>query len=723
MSEATKTASPGPRASQQPRIGRAPPKHKQRADEKAFSSKMSIGVSLASAGVLGFALKDGINTGFKRIGVFTNRLSNLIAVPFSFLFPLLMLDNERASLRGESKGKDDIFSRMTYTMASLEFTPLTFGDMFLDANRSKGHMAATVLNLHNILYSFFTYTGGRLLGFLTAVKMKFNRDPSRKFRLEQEFESFYTLGNLGSAQCSIIPMASQFITGWQNIIDAFKGDFSSVGERFKKEPLSATLGTCFNSFLWPFEWISKLFDTTCRTAEVVDNISNAFPDPDNSFIPKMLRTIRDGFHSKVQNPNSGFGKFLKEGRKLSMTLATFIPPVGMVSVVWPTMNKYFRGELLNKEAQEIGGLTGLVDKVFSTAGLLGHLIYTIPYGLVVRLPQTITHATFYGTRLYNKLTGKKADPHEIRDKIFNQKPFTSISKWASKWLDKIELQLHPDDPMLINDLKDKNGKVLIKGQGRNRNIRTRTEVVVQEICMVAREKLLKEKMQEEFMDEGLGRMKKFGEKPSDKAWGRILRENKVRLKLEAQRIFKDHLAKSEMIEQYQIDHVMSKYYHGNGLNRKDRFGRERKTIAEEFDKQLNSEIDRCLHPEPTKKPKISSTNLLELLTKPKELFEVLKMKTFHLTNTFLMLWMNGFVNSADFGDKGDASWETDLWTRMFAIRELDTQQACNRELMPVACYGWQSMIDGWLLARSMPGALLGGGSLYNAWEPEHATAA
>ena len=731
-------------------------KRREYIEKSSTTAKVATGVGVVTTVALGVALKDGINEGFKRIGTFTNRISNLIAVPFSFLFPLLLLDNERAALRGESKGKDDIFSRMTYTMASLVFTPLSFGDQLLAATKSKGHMIATLLNLHNTLYCLFSYTGGRLLGFITALKMKFNKDQTRKFRLEQEFEAFYTVGNLGSSQVSVIPLAAQFVTGWQNIFDFFKGDFGSALQRIKDEPVSALMGTFCSSIIWPFEWFSKLFDTTCRTAETVDSIENAFKNPDRSWVIGGLKQIRDGFHNKVQDPNSGFGRFLKTGRKISMNLATYLPPLGMMSTVWAVGNNYLKGRIYNKEAQEIGGLTGLVDKIFSTAGFLGHVVYTIPYGLIVRLPQTATHGMFYLTRGINKMTGKNLDPHEIRKKMFEWGPFKALSNWAAKKLDGLELELHPDDLVLINDLKfnkssskawisgkeislskdqlegleeyidknkakcsnDKDGNILIKGEGRNRNIRTRAEVIVQEICSVAKEKLYKQKVHEAFDDEGLKRNKEVGEKPSDTEWGKILDKERVNLEKSAEKMLREYLAKTEMLDPDQIEKYVSKYYYGKGLVTKDRFGRERRTVKEEFAKTLDSEIDKCLHPAAKKEAKIKSKNLFELFTKPKELWEILKLKTFHLTNTFLMFWVNGFVNSPDFGEKNDAKWESDLNTRLYAIKELDIQQACNRELMPVANYGFQSMIDGWLLARSVPGALFGGGALYNRADSE-----
>ena len=692
-------------------------------------TKKSAYVSAGVIGALGlgliYALKNGINEGFTKIGHFTNSVSNLIAVPLSFLFPLLLLDNERASLRNESKGKDDIFARTTYTMASLAFTPLTFGDQLITATRSKGHMAATILNLPHTLYSLFSYTGGRLMGFATALKMRFNKDPLRKYRLEQEFEAFYTLGNLGSAQCSIIPMAGQFITGWQNIFDIFKGDFGSAWERVKEEPVSATLGTCFNAFLWPFEYFSKVFDTTVRTAETVESFENAFPK--DSRIIKLLKGLRDKFHNSVENQDSGLGCFLKTGRRISMNLSTYIPPIGMASVVLPVMNKYFRGEMLNAKAQEVGGLTGFFDKIFSTGACLGHFFYTGLYALVVRGPQSFTHAMFYITRLVNKITGKNHDPEAARNWLTNFAPFKAVSNWAAKRLDKLELGLHPNKPILIEDQKDENGNVIVKGQGRNRNIRTRSEVIVQEICMIARERLYKEVVAQKMPDVKLG-TKAVGVKPSDEQWGLIIANPEIRERLikDSETMFREYLSKTEMLDPDKADKYMNKYYWGNGLNRTDKFGRERKPICDEVVEQIDSEIHKCssTEPIPEEQQNIKSKNLVELLTHPSELLEILKLKTFHLTNTFLMLWVNGFVNSSDFGDPQDEFWERDLNVKLFAIRELDTQQACNREFMPVVMYGWQSMSKGLLLMRGMKRALFNGESIADStdYEPQYSIA-
>ena len=67
----------------------------------------------------------------------------------------------------------------------------------------------------------------------------------------------------------------------------------------------------------------------------------------------------------------------------------------MASVVTPAFNKFLRGEFYNKEAQEIGGTIGFIDKVFNIGAFFTHLYYTGTYALSVRLPQTVTTGTFY----------------------------------------------------------------------------------------------------------------------------------------------------------------------------------------------------------------------------------------------------------------------------------------------------------------------------------------
>ncbi len=688
-------------------------KKKQEQEKRAAAAKVATGATLALGAALGISFKDGISSGFQRIGGFTNTLSNVISVPFSLLFFPFIANNERAERRGESKSKDDIFNKMVYTAASLGFTPNTWGDPLIMGTRSKPHLITTVLNLPHLLFSFFSYSGGRLMSFIKTVQMNTEKDPIRKYQREQEFNAFFTLGNLGSAQASVIPMSGQFILGWETITDILKGDLGSAWGRFRHEPISVVLGTLFNSWMYPFEYLAKYFDTTIRTAESVDSFKNAF-NRDSKLI-KGLEWLKNNWHKEAKKQDTLLGKFLKWGREASKVEALVIPPIGMIGVVTPTVNKFLRGEFFNKEAQEIGGTIGTLDKVFNIGAFLSHIFYTGVYATNVRIPQTITTTTFYICNLINKLRGienkhkdpRYIEPNEVRNKIFNWGPIKTLSEWAAKKLDNIE-----------GDLHTKKDQQLISETGRSRHIRTFRTVITKEVAYdAAHEEIYSEvvKKNTDFdsdlivlnenskpvVDENgrtrKGRNKLVDEKPSDKFWGNYLAKPEVRtrfIKLAKAKLEK-YLEESQLLNEAQIREFMEREYDSNCT----RYGNSRNEnkIDKMIEERLEKEIKGCTNAEEDTAPqeqKIKSRDFLELLTNPRDWLEVLKLKTFHATNTYLPLWVRGFVDVVDFGEKGEPMWLRNLKATESGIREGDVQQACSREFMPVVAYAFQSMGKG-----------------------------
>ena len=671
------------------------------AEQSRTAARIGAGVGVATAFALGAAFKNGLNAGFQRIGHFTNAISNLISAPFSLAFLPFILNNERVALRDEEKGKDDLFNRMVYTAASLGFTPNTWGEPLMMGTRSKPHMIATVLNLPHMLFSLLSYTGGRLMSCIKAFQMKFERDPVRKFRLEQEFDAFFTLGNLGSAQASVIPMSGQCILGWETLKDVFTGNFGSALERFKHEPISVLLGTFFNSWMWPFEYLAKFFDTTIRTAESVDNFKNAFSQ--NNWMIKKLEELRDKWHVKARDSNSLLGKCLKWAREGSKIEALLIPPIGMASVVTPAFNKFLRGEFWNKEAQEIGGPIGFFDKIFNIGAFFSHIFYTSLYALNVRVPQTITTATFYISRLINKVRGlgdKPNDPHylepnKIREKIFSWAPIKRLSDWAAKRLDKTESELHKEGD-----------RELIGESGRCRYIRTFRQVIAKEVAYdSAHEELYKHIINQRLYDENLGytengqkkkgRYKEIGEKPSDKLWGNLLKERKEDLLKTAKEKLKTYLEESQLLAREQITEFMEREY-DSSCTRYENKKHELK-IDKILEKLVDDELERCKsenQKESTQESKVQSKSFLELLKTPSDWLEILKLRTFHVTNSILPLWVRGFVDVVDFGENGEPDWLRNLKATESGIREGDVQQACNREFMPVVAFAFQSMGKG-----------------------------
>lgn len=665
----------------------------QRFKARRFNFLLATGATVFA---LGTAFKDGVTEGFGRIGKVSSDISNMIAVPFSLLFPFVLLKNEHEYLTKGNKGGDEsILNRMVYTAASLSFAPVTFSEPLLMATRSKGHLLATLINSPHIVYSFLTYTGGRTLSCIKSLERYFNKDERKKYRLDQEFEALYKLGNLGSAQCSVIPMSGQCMLGLETIKDIFTGNTSEALQRFKHEPISVGLGTLFNSWMFPFEWASKILDTTIRTAEGVDHFKNAFgKDPDNNPIIIFLQKLRDGWHKKSNDKKSSFGRFLHIGREFSKVEALLMPPIGMVSVVTPAFNKFLRGDFFNKGAQDIGGAVGLLDKVYSFGAFFSHIFFTGIYAFSVRLPQTVTTATFYGAKIANWAKGKDVyDPIDIREKIFNRPWINKLTKWAEKRMNKIDQDLHGTDAVKANN----------EGEKICKHIRTFAQVMAQEVCW------------DPIKERYYGLEVKDGIKPKDSEWKAKLEQLKADgsfLKA-AERELIHYLKTSQQLDDTKIE------YFKNGKGKQDW-----DEILKIVSQKLDSEIENCSLEKTNRgtatqnKPSLINKveipkNPWSLLTNPKALFEVAKLRTFHATNSFLPLWVKGFTNVVDYGRRDEDWWYRNFKAQETGIREGDVAQACNREFMTVVAFAFQSMGKGLVTMTNLKRLMFNGEPLPN----------
>lgn len=671
----------------------------QEAKKQASNLKL---ITLGTLGILGLGtvFKDGLNNGFHKIADISNGISNIFAVPFSLLFLPATLDNERTALREEKRSKDDLLNRMVYTAASLGFAPNTWGDPLKMGTRSTAHMIATVINLPHTLFTLLSYTGGRFASFWKVLEKKGffgKKNEEQQYRLEQEFDAFFRLGNLGSAQASVIPMSGQFILGWETLLDVFKGNFSSAWDRFKHEPISVTLGTLFNSWAWPFEYVGKLFDTSIRTLESVEQFENAFKGSESGTrMINWFKKRRDSWHKASQDENNPLGRVLKYGREFSKIEALLLPPLGMVSVVLPTFNRFLRGEFSNKEAQDLDGAfgktIGVLDKAFNVAGFFSHLYYTWIYALSVRLPQIVTTSIFYGTHLFNKLLGKNVEPTEIRDRFFNRGVIKKLSDWAAKKLDKIEIELH-----------DKEDRILISETGRTRHIRNFAEAIAEEVCYLPiREEYYEKEVEREYpLVQGKeSEYKPVGKKPTDEQWGQVLTLKREEILGKVRDVLVEYLKKSLLLNREKIDYFMEHEY---------------EPIYKQVEKLLDGEIEKCksskLAVSEENEKAIKSKSLIELLLNPKELLEVARLRTFHVTNTWLPLWIKGFVNVVDYGKPGEPFWLRNIKAQESGIREGDVQQACNREFMPVVAYAFQSMGKGLALLYRLKRLVFNGEAL------------
>ena len=631
-------------------------------NEQMQKVKTTTGIA-AVALMFALAFKNGLSTGLNRIASAVTNVSTIIALPVTLFFPWILFRNEHKFLDGLStpggSSDDSIFGKMVNTGVSLGYAGVTFSEPLISASKSKPHLIASLVNLPHILFSFLTYTGGRLFGFLTAIKRNNAKgDPRKEFRLDQEFKALFTMGNLGSAQCSVIPMGNQCISGWETILDLVKGDFSQVVERFKSGPISCILGTLFNSWMFPFEWASKLLDTTIRTAEMTDVLQNLSSNPERSAFLKGLRVLRDGWHNKINNKNSILGKALHYGRELSKIEAVIIPPVGMMSVVLPTFNKFLRGEFFKSEAQEIGGLVGAFDKICGVSSFLMHAYYTGIYALTVRLPQFFTSAIFYGTSLYNWATGQKVNPNEVRDRIFHTKGslIDRLSNWTEEKLNKGEQRLTGK-----NYIEEVNGKKVCK------QIPNYVKVMLEESWQPAREGHLR------YVSEKLG-----GQKPDKGTWRKYLFENKERIIQNSKNRLETYLRRSCLFDDEKIAYYKSK----------ERYLDICREVEKCYEDEYNSTLFEAKEGDKDKKTVINDVEIPKsiwgLFKNPKALWEVLKMRySFHTVNTILPLNIREFVNVVEYGDPNDKWWYQNHLKQESAIRGGDLEIANRQELMPV----------------------------------------
>ncbi len=663
-----------------PRRDETPVSPVERREQKeliAKSTRMATGATLGLGALLGMAFSGGANNGFEKIGKTAETISNIISVPFTLFFPFITLKNEFSNLKGESKtGDDQILNRMVYSCASLGFAGQTFAEPILAFTRNTLSKVATVANLPHILFTLFSYTGGRFMGALTTFKRYLCKDDTQKYRLEQQFNSLYKLGNLGSAQCSVNAMSDNFCVGWETIGDLVKGDFSSAFERFKGQPISVGLGTLLNSWIFPFEWAAKFFDTSIRCAENTDNFRNAIGgSPAGNWILGKLDSYKK-FWAENSNKGGFLGKFLYLGREFAKAESLIGPPIGMVTVVLPAFNKFLNGNFFNKEAQELEGGVGrtiaLFDKVCNTTAFFGHIFYTGLYGLSIRLPQAITTTSFYITSLINKVRGVKyeegvnngyIDPLDIREKVFNRPWINKISQWAETKLQGIEAELHGESASKIDpDTKE------------SKYIRGFARVMAEEVCYEP----IREKYAAKLVEEN------GGKKPDNwkEVFGKYLQDHKEEIIKELEPTFDQYLKTSVQFTPEQITYMKS-----------DKGKADYEKIMSIAKGLLDNEINSLLHP----KPKTHITNNVEmpktfigLLTNPKALLEVLKLRTFHLSNSVLPLFIRGFINVVDFGKRDEEFWYRNFKAQETGIREGDYMQATDREACPVFLLNFQN---------------------------------
>lgn len=655
--------------------------------ENSRTAKIILGAGTASLMGAGFAFRDGLTTGFIRIANFTNRISSLISLPVVFLFGSSLLKKEFNFLRNGNKGGEENSALVLYPLISLAFTPRTFGEPLKEAAKSPLHLITTCINLPHLLFTLISYTGGRAMSLLKVIEMSVGKNSAEKlYRTEQERASFQRFGNFGSNHASIATLAGPFADALLNIKDGFTGNFSAIGKRFKHAPLATLLGTFIHSWGYIPGYLSKCLDTTIRCAENVKQFKYAFGG-ETSKLTTLLEKLAENWHKTAQEGKTLIGKGLKIGRFYGKIWETIYPATGMLQIVTTMLDPDLRGEIYNKHAQEKGGVVAGIDKVFCLASLAMRLFYVNIYTFSTRLPQFITSSIFYGSNLINKLRGielsksghekdsRYIDPEKVRNKVFNQPFIRSISNWAARKINSIEKEFNPDKPNLITEDTDGN---LTKNCSMIGGFET--AFAKNECFIPLKEEIYNtEVFQKEFDDPGLQddngnpRKKELHEKCSKQKWAEILRRYKdngyiVNKSMEQT---KEYLRNVEHFDENEVQAFIQTRY---------------KDIKQALEKIIQDEIDSCEAKEaapPTRKLVEKSQSFWDLFLHPKELFEVLRLRTFHKFFTFLAMSTLNFVKVVDYGKEGESFRQKNLIATYTGINIGDNEVACNQELTPV----------------------------------------
>lgn len=702
---------------------RKPPKtppEKQELQTKTTRARIGLGVGIASLFGLGYFLKDGLKSGFKNIAGFSKLICSFIAIPAALLFPTTLLISEFNFLKGKNKSNDENkLAKFVNPQVSISFASVTLSEPLEKATQSNLHMIASLFNLPHIIFTFFSFTGGRFMTLLKAVELLISPDKKTRLRLEQEADGFHHIGNIGSDHAGITPLAHFFATGCHLFKALFKRDFSKIKDYFVKNPISFLLSIPSVISFIP-DYIGKTLDTTFRTAEGVNQIQNAFSSSkqkgkDPPFLIKILKSIKD-FWDKRSGEDSFIGKFLRYGRNFARFDKLVFAPLSMMAVVCPLLNNVFRLNIFNKQAREVGGFAKLADTILSPIAAIGHLYFTGLYGLTIRSPQIVTTATFYLSHAINRYRGAKPgdpnfiEPNKIRDRLFNFKFIHKISDWASNILDKIEIEMHPDDPKLIKTRTytrikvDENGKacidekgrpieekVTVKGRGRSRYVQSYAEIMAeQEAYIPAREELFKE-----LNASGL----------SDKERGKILEENKEKIISRAKEIFRQHLINVDHFTDEDLSDFFIRY------KRYDEINKEVINLIEKEIKACKTEEDFTSE---SRKFKLKANDFFEMLFHPikywEDIKQVFSLRTFVAKFVILPLHILGFVNGAEFGKENEPYKLRKHIAESQIIKVLDNIIAIESEMPPVWMEINRNAVEGFKNITKIFGALSGKGS-------------
>lgn len=623
--------------------------------------------------------------------MFGRALSSIFAIPATFFIPLTTAygEYEEYRVKNPTEQSSSRLLEIVYPILSIAFAPMTAFVPLEKATQSKGHMLSTLINIPHIVFTFFSYTGGRFLTLLKSLKLAFfNLSDDEKLRLENERKLVRTLGDIGSDNAAVTPEAHQFMTGWQTIKNLLTGNLSSVKENLSEAPVTTVLGTFIGSIFWIPTFIGKSFDTIIRTLEMSDQLKNAISE--NSSIYKFAKGAKEWWHTTAAS-KSPFGSILILGREFGKIMQAVASPMGMISVVFPVFDHFAHG-FNNKEADEVGGAIKTIDRILNIGAFLSHLYFTTLYGLFVRLPQTVVTTTFYVCNTINRMRGvldkpddpRYLDPRKVRDAIFNPK-----KGWAKT-------------------VSDFAGDIIEKQTGRRFLYENIYKVLAEQECYrPLRETLYKEAFESEIQYKAIDPKtgaeviltKQALKEPPAKLWAQILKENREKIIQGSRERFERYLKEAASFNEEQIN----QFFYEHKVNDLSPYGQIEKELKEIIDGEIKacSETNTESLPDtsnngktPFKKPKLKSKDFFDMLFNPfkywDDIKEVFKFRTALAQLVLSPLNVLDFVNIVEMGDRTYPYWLSNFLLQESSIRTGDYGAGNTGELMSVYSHAVQT---------------------------------
>jgi len=277
------------------------------------------------------------------------------------------------------------------------------------------------------------------------------------------------------------------------------------------------------------------------------------------------------------------------------------------------------------------------------------------------------------------------DPEKIRGKIFNTSIIKSISNWSAKKINDIETKLNPDKPDLIKEDKDGNLTENCSMIGNFEKAFAKNQCFIPLREEIYNKEVFEKGFEDPYLDNDKPRWKGKREKCSGKKWAEILaakptdtdgpkRDIKKEILDKSVEQTKEYLRNTEHFNEDEIQTFMKTRYVG---------------IKQVLEKIIQDEIDTCKAPKtvpPTRKLVEKSKSFWDLFRHPKELFEVLRLRTFHKFFTFLAMSTLNFVKVVDYGKEGESFRQRNLIATYTGIEIGDNEVACNQELTAVLAH-------------------------------------